>query len=99
MTPKNIIDACERYYNLDQGKVFEHCRTRTVAKARNLAMYLSRKHTEYSWQELGGWFKRHHSSVIQGYNRVSNSSDFNQAVTALEKELLNKRSWWIGRTL
>ena len=58
-------------FQLPSGVLRTDSRTRTVAQPRMLAMYLARKHTEASYNEIGRFFGgRNHSTVIAAEKKV-----------------------------
>ncbi len=64
--------VCE-YYKVDENKVREKNRKKEVVRARQLAMYLSKKLTKSSLKTIGLHFGgRDHSTVIHAYNSVEN---------------------------
>ena len=65
LTIQEIMTDVETYYKLDHGAMLEQDRHKTVAKARKMAMYLSRKYTSHSWAELADTFHRDHSTIIK----------------------------------
>lgn len=69
---ENIILLTEKHYNLKPGAVLQHSRLRRTSLARNVAMFLCRKHTNFSLHEIAKVFKRDHSSVVQACKRITN---------------------------
>lgn len=68
-------------------------RNKNLAFPRHIAMYLCRKHTAYSYPEIGQSFGgRDHSSVIHAANtittKVQANSDLKDIVESLERSLL-----------
>jgi chromosomal replication initiator protein len=63
-------------------------RTKNLSFPRHIAMYLCRKHTTYSYPEIGSHFGgRDHSSVIHAANVVSTKVGSDQQVKALVGEI------------
>lgn len=70
-TGQDVIATVEAYYKLEPGKLKKYCRTRTVARARKLAMYLCREYVGLSWEEVAQLFNRHpHTAKRVLKNRV-----------------------------
>ena len=68
---KDIEQAVCRLFRVDPDLLRSETRTRTVAQPRMLAMYLSRKHSNAAYSEIGRFFGgRNHSTVISAENKV-----------------------------
>lgn len=67
-----LINEIENYYHLKQGVLLKRTRTKTVAHARIVAMYVMRKLYNYSFMEIGDYFNRDHSTVIKNCKKVVN---------------------------
>jgi len=64
--------VCE-YFNVDENKVREKNRKKEVVIARQVAMYLSKKLTNFSLKTIGLHFGgRDHSTVIHAFNNIDN---------------------------
>ncbi len=71
LDPRDIIDATERYYLIREGYILSNRRTKTIAEARAVAMYISRKFTVFSLFELGEYyFNRDHSTILIACKKV-----------------------------
>jgi chromosomal replication initiator protein len=57
-------------------------RKRAIAFPRQVAMYLSRKHTEETLADIGKLFKRDHSTVMHSIKVVGGLSRRDNAVSA-----------------
>ena len=60
------------YYNIKRSDLLAHRRTRTVARPRQIAMFLAREFTSHSLLEIGTQFNgRDHSTVLHACRRVA----------------------------
>ncbi|MCC7294111.1 MAG: chromosomal replication initiator protein DnaA [Phycisphaerales bacterium] len=60
------------FFGLTAGDLHTSRKTRTIALARSIAMYLARKHTKLSFPEIGKFMgNKNHSTVILASRRVS----------------------------
>ena len=67
----DIESMCGTYFGVGPAELHSSRRTRTVALARNVAMYLARKYTRYSLNNIGQYFSgRNHSVVLHAERRV-----------------------------
>jgi chromosomal replication initiator protein len=66
-----ILDAAAQEFGVERSALEAHDKRPTVARARQVAMYLARKLTEHSTTEIGhGIGGRSHSTVIHAVNRI-----------------------------
>jgi len=73
INPSVIIQEVENYFYLDKDVLLQYNRTRTIADARAVAMYLVRYFNNYSYQEVANTFKkRDHTSVIHNCKKIVN---------------------------
>ncbi len=68
--PIDIITTVEKYYNLPRNSIFKHCRTKTLAEARLVAMSFCRRLTTLSYPEIADIFNKHQSTVIKNLQSV-----------------------------
>jgi chromosomal replication initiator protein len=67
----NIIRVTADYFSLSQNDLKGKKRSKNVVQARQLAMYIAHKITEYSTTEVGQAFGgRDHTTVIHSYKQV-----------------------------
>ena len=70
-TVQMIIDAVTRYYDIKLSDLLSKRRHKSVALPRQVCMWLSRKHTRYSLEEIGGYFGgRDHTTVLHAIRTI-----------------------------
>ncbi|OZG59763.1 chromosomal replication initiation protein [Bifidobacterium lemurum] len=70
--PADIIGQVAKYFHLTFDDLVGRARTKNVALARQIAMYLSREMTSMSLFDIGQVFGgKDHTTVMHAYNRVS----------------------------
>lgn len=89
----DIKKVVSEHFNIKVPEMVSKRRNKHLAFPRHVAMYLCRKHTTYSYPEIGHVFGgRDHSSVIHAANvitqKVQNDSDFRLVIEEIEKKLL-----------
>ncbi|MFC0265683.1 chromosomal replication initiator protein DnaA [Alloscardovia macacae] len=92
ITPTNIITFVAKYYKLTFEDIVGSSRTKNVAQARQVAMYLSRELTSMSLVDIGSTFGgRDHSTVMHACRKISAEMQENPetytAVTELTTQL------------
>src|SRR5258708_16628298 len=72
MTLQAVIEATARYYRLSVAALSGRQRTKIVALARQLAMYLAREETSASLLQIGEALGgRDHTTVMHGCTRIA----------------------------
>ncbi len=89
---QTIIDAVTDYYGVKVTDLQSKRRQRSIALPRQVCMYLARKNTRYSLEEIGGYFGgRDHTTVMHAVRTVEDrragDGDFGKVITALEERL------------
>ncbi len=65
VTLQNIIDVVTRYYNVKLQDLQSRRRHKSVTEPRQVCMWLARKRTRFSLEEIGGYFGgRDHTTVM-----------------------------------
>ena len=93
ITIDQIIDVVCEQMNVDRERMASSERTREVAIARQLAMFLAKKHTKQPLTNIGAAIGgRNHATVLHSCKTISNLMDteklFRQQVEQIEKALL-----------
>ena len=70
-TIQQIIEAVTRYYDIKLADLMSKRRHKSVALPRQICMWLARKHTRFSLEEIGGYFGgRDHTTVMHAVRTV-----------------------------
>ena len=68
----DIIQEVTQHFGVKLSELQSKKRTKSIAYPRQVAMYLARKLTRHSLEEIGGWFGgRDHSTVLYAVDRIS----------------------------
>ena len=94
ITIDHIIDVVCTEMNVDRERMSSSERTREVAIARQLAMFLAKKHTKLPLTNIGAAIGgRNHATVLHSCKTISHLMDteklFRQQVEQIEKRLLS----------
>jgi len=93
ITIQQILDNVTKYYNVRLSDLQSKKRHKSIAFPRQVCMYLARRHTRYSLEEIGGYFGgRDHTTVLHavrtvGYD-VENDREIAKQLTQLETQLV-----------
>ena len=79
VTIENIQTTVAEYYGLKPADMQSKSRAAPVARARQIAMYLSKELTQKSLPEIGSLFGgRDHTTVIYAYRKISGERNTNE---------------------
>ena len=84
-TPSLIISQVCKFYNVDEIILRGSQRTKNVAEARQIAMYLIRKLTNLSLPDIGQEFAKDHTTVLHSIRKVE--SDLAKGDTSLQNNI------------
>ena len=71
ITIQQIFDAVTKYYNVRPADLQSKKRHKSIAFPRQVCMYLARRHTRYSLEEIGGYFGgRDHTTVLHAVRTI-----------------------------
>ena len=92
-TIQDIVDTVTGYYSLRLSDLLSKRRHKSIALPRQICMWLARRHTRYSLQEIGGYFGgRDHTTVMHAVSAVKikreKDPSIDHDVSALEQRLL-----------
>ena len=80
-TIQQIIDAVTKYYDIKLSDLMSKRRHKSIALPRQVCMWLARKHTRFSLEEIGGYFGgRDHTTVMHAVRTVSTRSQNDPAL-------------------
>ena len=72
-TPNLIINQVCKFYSLDESVIRGQQRSKSITKARQVAMYLVRKLTNLSLPDIGREFNRDHATVLYSIRMAESS--------------------------
>ena len=90
-TPQLILKSVSDFYNLPLQDLTKRSRKKEVVRPRQMAMYLLREETKYSFPEIGQRLGgRDHSTVIHAYEKIKLEEENNE-ITKQEIVLIKER--------
>ncbi len=93
ITINTIIDAVVSYYNVKLTDLQSKRRQKSIAHPRQVCMYLARRFTRFSLEEIGGHFGgRDHTTVMHaervvGVGLAADGDDFDAVLERLEDRI------------
>lgn len=89
-TPDLIIEETAKFYNLTPDDLKGQSRTRNIANARQIAMYIIRKLTNFTLEDTGEIFGgRDHSTVLSSITKVEDSMKNNKEFSQTIKDIIS----------
>jgi chromosomal replication initiator protein len=82
-TLEEIIAATARTHGFTERDLRGKRRTARISRARQIAMYLCREMTEYSWSQIGDVFGgRSHTTALHGANKIADEMKSDKLLAA-----------------
>jgi chromosomal replication initiator protein len=93
-TLQQIIDLVTEYYHIKLSDLQSKRRLKSIAVPRQISMYLARRRTRFSLEQIGGYFGgRDHTTVMHAVKvveqRIAANPEFARDVEHIEQELRN----------
>lgn len=71
VTIQQILDAVTKFYNIKLSDLQGKKRNQSIAFPRQVCMFLARRHTRFSLEEIGGYFGgRDHTTILHGIRSI-----------------------------
>ena len=88
-TPDVIIEATARYYNLSAEDLKGQRRTRNTAMARQVSMYIIRKLTNFSLNDIGEFYDgRDHTTVLSSIKKIEDGMCTSNELSQTVKDII-----------
>ena len=90
-TAETIISEVASFFNVSVDDILGSCRMKTIANARQVAIYLVRELTKDSFPSIGNIFDKKHSTIIYSYENMQKQLNIDthlkNAVSEIQKRL------------
>lgn len=87
-----VAEAVADYFNMPSDAMFTKTRKREVSDARQIAMYLAKKHANMSFKSIGTRLGRTHATVLYGCRNIEErlpiDKELRAAVEAIEATII-----------
>ena len=95
-----IVEIVCQYYDIDEQSLNSSKRTRDLAQARQVAMYLAKQHTKLPLAAIGTAIGgRNHATVLHSFKQVTNMLEtdklFRSQIEEIEKAIIRGRCFLI----
>ena len=89
-TPDLIIEETAKFYNLSADDLKGQSRTRNITNARQIAMYIIRRLTNFTLVDIGDVFGgRDHSTVLTSITKVEDTISSNKEYSQTIKDIIS----------
>lgn len=89
---ESITRVVSDFYNLDPAQIFNKSRKREVSDARQMVMYLAKKHTKMPFKAIGARLQRSHATVLYACKlideRLPLEKKLQEDLSLIERELM-----------
>jgi len=94
---QSIIESVTRFYDVKLTDLLSKRRQKSIAMPRQVCMFLARRHTRFSLEEIGGYFGgRDHTTVMHAVRTIEDRTKLDQKFHAevgrIEQEILQRAS-------
>ena len=80
ITLEKIQDVVSNYFNINLKEIHSKSRKREIVQARQVAMFLSKKYTDYSYSHIGCQVgKRDHATVLHACRAIQDNLDIDKS--------------------
>ena len=83
LSPEKIVSIAAEYFGIRTEDIMGRSQAKECANPRKLAMYLCRKHLSLSYQSIGRYFDRDHSTVMTAVQQIQKKSGSDEIEAAL----------------
>lgn len=88
MTIDEIIDVVARRFNIQKEAILSSDRSQPKVTPRHLAMYIARKYTSKSLEELGYGFAKTHASILHGVKQIAKRLEVEENLRDMLEQIL-----------
>ena len=82
-----ILKVVEMYSEIEEDFYYRKTRKKEYVRARHLAMYFTKKYTKLTFKLIGKKFKKDHSTIIHGIDRIENGIKYEKIIKESVKNL------------
>ena len=88
-TPELIVKEVAKYYQLEESEIKGRDRSKRIAIPRQIAIYLIREICEKSYPEIGAFFGRDHSTIMDSYRKMDEEMKKQGEINKIIKDIRN----------
>ena len=87
LTFEKIMDVTSKFYEVDITDILGTARNQKVALARQIAIYLCRELMNQSFENIGEFFNKKHTTAMYAYEQIRAKISVNNSLSADIREI------------
>ena len=87
ITFDNILDVAANYFDVDAEDIKGTSRSQKIASARQLAIYLCRELTNQSFENIGEFFNKKHTTAMYAHDQIKNKINSKKELSNAVREI------------
>ena len=87
ITFENITDVTAKYYGIDANDIKGTTRSQKISLARQTAIYVCRELTNQSFELIGEYFGRKHTTTMYAYEQIKSKIDIQKDIASSIREI------------
>lgn len=89
ITPEYIIDSCAKFYGVKKEDIYSDKRTKSIALARQVAIYIIKELTDLSFPKIGSIIGKDHATAIYAIKKINELMEKDEGLKFNVEGLLN----------
>lgn len=89
ITPESIIETCAKFYNIKKEDIYTNKRTKEIALARQVVMYIIKEVLDYSSAKAAACVNKDHSTAVYACKMIKKEMEENEAFRFNIEGLIN----------
>lgn len=90
VNPDKIIDTVAKHTEISRDNILGKSHTKNIVMARHISCYLIKNLTEMTYQQIGKFIGRHHSTVCDSVKFIENEKNADKALEEQIKEIMRE---------
>jgi len=87
ITFENITGVTSKYFELESGDIIGTTRSQKISLARQIAIYICRELTNQSFELIGEYFNRKHTTTMYAYEQIRNKINTKTEIANAVREI------------
>ena len=87
LTFEKIADVTSKYYNVDVDDIKGSARSQKVSLARQISIYLSRELTNQSFENIGEYFNKKHTTAMYAHKQIKTTINTQKELSSAIREI------------
>ncbi len=89
ITPEYIIEKCASFYSVKKEDIYSDKRTKDIALARQVVMYIIKELTDFSFPKIGSILGKDHATVLYSVKKITKDMEKDESLKFNVEGLIN----------